>query len=97
MFILSLIGQEAEGAYAVTDDEGEKALYLFTHEDDASRYAGLLDADEEEHVRLSVVEIDDEIAVETCHRNNYKYVVITPEDIVVPPQDYDHIQEDPMA
>tara|TARA_B100000035_G_scaffold227076_1_gene195429 strand:- start:1588 stop:1881 length:294 start_codon:yes stop_codon:yes gene_type:complete len=97
MFILSLIGHEAEGAYAVTDDEGEKALYLFTHEDDASRYAGLLDADEEEHVKLSVVEIDDEIAVETCNRNNYKYVVITPEDIVVPPQDYDHIQEDPMA
>ena len=43
MFILSLIGHEAEGAYAVTNDDGEKALYLFTHEDDASRYAGLLD------------------------------------------------------
>ena len=43
MYILSLHGKEGEGAYAVTNDDGHKALYLFEQEDDATRYAGLLD------------------------------------------------------
>ena len=42
MYILSLHGKEGEGAYAVTNDDGHKALYLFEQEDDATRYAGLL-------------------------------------------------------
>ena len=41
MYILSLHGHEGEGAYAVTNDDGHKALYLFEQEDDATRYAGL--------------------------------------------------------
>ena len=42
MFVLTISGQEREGAYAVTDPDGERALYLFQKEDDAERYAGLL-------------------------------------------------------
>ena len=45
MYILSLVGHEGEGAYAVTNDDGQKALYLFQQEDDATRYAGLLEAE----------------------------------------------------
>ena len=95
MYILSLAGKEGEGAYAVTNDDGQKALYLFEKEDDATRYAGLLEADES--TTLSVVEIDDGLAVETCKKNKYKYVIITPDDIVFPPQDYDNIQDDSVA
>ena len=62
MYILSLAGKEGEGAYAVTNDDGQKALYLFQQEDDATRYAGLLEANEE--TTLTVVEIDDTLAVE---------------------------------
>ena len=29
MFVLAIQGKEYEGAYAVTDPQGEKALYLF--------------------------------------------------------------------
>ena len=54
MYILSLAGHEGEGAYAVTNDDGHKALYLFQQEDDATRYAGLLEA--EESTVLTVVE-----------------------------------------
>lgn len=90
MYILSLDGKEGEGAYALEDDNGDKALYLFEDADDASRYAGLLEADD--YFNLSVVEIDDELAIETCNRYNYKYVIISPDDIVFPP--YDYIQED---
>jgi len=92
MYILSLDGKEgeSEGAYALEDDDGDKALYLFEDEDDASRYAGLLEADD--YLNLNVVEIDDEVAIEACNRYNYKYVIISTDDIVFPP--YDYIQED---
>ena len=33
MFILTISGQQTEGAYAVTDPDGERALYLFEEED----------------------------------------------------------------
>ena len=92
MYILSLAGKEGEGAYAVTNDDGQKALYLFQQEDDAPRDAGLLEANEE--TTLTVVEIDDTLAVETCRTHKYKYVIITPDDIVIPPKDYDNIQDD---
>ena len=95
MYILSLVDHEGEGAYAVTNDDGQKALYLFQQEDDATRYAGLLEADESP--TLTVVEIDDSLAVETCKKHKYKYVIITPDDIVIPPKDYDSIQDDKMA
>ena len=36
--------EKKERAYAVTNDDGHKALYLFEQEDDATRYAGLLEA-----------------------------------------------------
>ena len=95
MFILSLHGHEGEGAYAVTNDDGHKALYLFEQEDDATRYAGLLEANES--IPLTVVQIDDTLAVETCQKHKYKYVIISEADIVIPPLNYDNIQNDTVA
>ena len=95
MYILSLHGQEGEGAYAVTNDDGYKALYLFEQKDDATRYAGLLEANEA--IPLTVVEIDDKLAVDTCQKHKYKYVIISPDDIVIPPKDYDNIQDNTVA
>ena len=95
MFVLTITGQEKEGAYAVTDPDGAKALYLFQDEDDAERYAGLLEA--EDYPEMNVIEIEEEVAIETCYRYNYRYVIITPDDFVVPPINYDNIQTDKMA
>ena len=95
MYILSLHGREGEGAYAVTNDDGHKALYLFEQEDDATRYAGLLEANEE--IPLTVVQIDDKLAVDTCQKHKYKYVIISEDDIVIPPKDYDNIQDNTVA
>tara|TARA_B100000886_G_scaffold306276_1_gene238532 strand:- start:1057 stop:1344 length:288 start_codon:yes stop_codon:yes gene_type:complete len=95
MYILSLHGQEGEGAYAVTNDDGYKALYLFEQKDDATRYAGLLEANEA--IPLTVVEIDDKLAVDTCQKHKYKYVIISADDIVIPPKDYDNIQDNTVA
>ena len=35
---------------------------------------------------MTLVEVDDELAIKTCKRYNYKYAVITPNDIVIPPR-----------
>ena len=43
MFILTVEGKETEGAYSVEEEDGEQVLYLFEDEDDAIRYALLLE------------------------------------------------------
>ena len=92
MYILTIKGQEQEGAYAVSDDDGERSLYLFEEEDDALRYGGLLEA--EDYPPMDVVEIPNELAIQTCMVYNYKYVIITEDDFVIPPREIDNIQKD---
>ncbi len=95
MYLLSIKGKEHEGAYAVNDEDGERALYLFEEEDDAIRYGGLLEA--EDYPPMSVVSIEEELAIQTCEVYNYRYVVITKDDFVIPPRENDIIQTDKMA
>lgn len=90
MFILTILEKEDEGAYAVTDANGEKALYFFEEEDDAERYVGLLMA--EDYPEMTVIEVDDEMGIKTCEMYGYNYVIITPNEFVIPPRDYDTIQ-----
>ena len=93
MYLLTLKDSEAEGAYAVADKYGEKVLFLFQKEDDAERYAMQIE-DHEDNKQMSVIEVDDNLAIITCRRYNYKYTVITPNDIVIPPKLNDNIPED---
>ncbi len=95
MFLITISGKEDEGAYSVLDGDGEKALYLFEEEDDAERYAGLLEA--EDYPEMSVIEVEDEVAINTCNVYNYRYVIITPEQFVIPPREHDFISKDKMA
>jgi hypothetical protein len=83
MYILTIHGKEKEGAYSVTDDEGEQILYLFEEEDDAMRFTMMLE--ESGSPEMHVIEVEDEIMIKTCEHHDYKYVVITPNDIVIPP------------
>jgi len=87
MFIITINGKEKEGAYSVTDDEGEQILYLFQEEDDAIRYAMMLE--ENGYPEMHVIEIEDDIMLKTCDVHGYQYALITPDDIVIPP-DTDH-------
>jgi hypothetical protein len=84
MFLLTLKDRKNDGAYAVQDQYGEKVLFLFEEEDDATRYALMLEDQEEKE--MDVVEVDDELAIKTCKMYNYRYAVITPDDIVIPPK-----------
>ena len=42
---------------------------------------------------MAVVEVDAALAIKTCKMYNYKYTVITPDDIVIPPKN-DNFSED---
>jgi len=84
MYLLTLKNKRDEGVYAVDDRRGNLVLFLFEDEDDATRYAMMLEEDEQKE--MVVVEIDDDLALRTCKMNNYKYAVITPNDIVIPPK-----------
>ena len=92
MFLLTLKDKKDEGAYAVQDSYGDKVLFLFEEEDDATRYAIMLNDDDHYQRNMDVIEVEDELAIKTCKMYNYKYAVITPDDIVIPPK-HDNLQE----
>ena len=89
MFILTIEGNEAEGAYSVATDEGEQVLYLFEDEDDAIRFALLLE--DQDYPEMHVVEVDGKVVIKTCELHDYRYSVITKNDIVIPPIENDFI------
>ena len=89
MFILTIEGKEAEGAYSVTADDGQEVLYLFEDEDDAIRYALLLE--EQNYPEMHVIEVDGKVVIKTCEMHDYRYSVITKNDIVIPPLEHDFI------
>ena len=86
MFILTISGKEKEGAYSVMNEEGDQILYLFEEEDDATRYAMMLEDDG--YPEMHVIEIEDDVMLKTCEIHGYNYTVITADDIVIPPNTY---------
>lgn len=89
MFILTISGKEEKGAYSVRNEEGEQILYLFEEEDDAVRFALLLE--EDNYPEMHVIEVEDEIMLKACEIHGYSYTVITKDDIVIPPTKNDYI------
>jgi len=84
MFILTIHGKETEGAYSVKNEEGEQILYLFEEEDDAVRFAMMLE--EDGSPEMHVIEIEDDIMIKTCEMSDYRYAIITKNDFVIPPR-----------
>ena len=93
MYLLTLKDRRDDGAYAVLNRYGEKVLFMFEEEDDAERYAMMLEDDEKYQKEMAVIEVDDELAIKTCRMYNYKYTVITPNDFVIPPKN-DNLSKD---
>ena len=92
MYILTIKGKEKNGAYSVVDEENQNVLYMFIEKDDATRFA--LQLEELDYPKMRVMEIEDEMMIRTCEMHGHKYAVITPNDIVVPPDEggeYDFI------
>lgn len=87
MYILTVKGKEDSGAYSVGNIEGEQVLYLFEQEDDAVRFA--LQLEDQDYPEMHVIEVDDDLMLKTCNMNDYRYTVITENDIVIPPLKHD--------
>ena len=85
MHIITIKGMSQEGAYAVTNEYGEKVVFMFEEKDDAERFVGLLDA--LEHPPMKVYEIEEDQAIAACENFGYNYAIITPDDFVIPTQE----------
>ena len=70
MYILTVAGKENDGAYSVIDD-------------DAIRYALMLE--DEGSPEMHVIEVEDDVMIKTCDLHDYKYTVISTNDVVIPP------------
>ena len=92
MFLLASKNSSQQGAYAVENKDGENVLFFFEEEDEADRYAMLLKVEQDRS--LSVIEIEEALAIRTCKMYNYRYAVIKSEDIVIPPKLDDNISKD---
>tara|TARA_R110002012_G_scaffold278064_1_gene465619 strand:- start:228 stop:500 length:273 start_codon:yes stop_codon:yes gene_type:complete len=85
MYILTIYGKETDGAYSVTDEDGEQILYLFDEEDDAMRYAMMLE--DSGSPEMHVIEVENGIMIKTCEMHDYKYTIISKNDLVIPPEE----------
>ena len=84
MYILTVHGKENEGAYSVENEDGNHVVYLFEQEDEAVRYAYMLEDDD--YPEMHVIEVEPEMMIGVCEEHGYEYTVITPNDIVIPPK-----------
>jgi len=84
MYLLSPTTKSSSGAFAVENNYGEKVVYFFEEYDDALRYLGLLEA--EDYPSMKIVKIEDNVALKACKLYDYSYVVIKPDDFVIPPK-----------
>ena len=56
-----------------------------------------VDARDEDEIAKFFREVEEEVAISACYKYNYRYVIIKPDDFVIPPINYDNIQTDKMA
>ena len=40
-----------------------------------------------DYPKMKVIEIEDDIMIKTCELHGHKYAIITPDDIIVPPDE----------
>jgi len=81
MYILTV---DEKGVYSVQNEDGNQVLYIFEEEDDATRYAMMLE-EEEGSPEMSINEVEDDAMIAVCETQGYEYTIITKNDIVVPP------------
>lgn len=90
MYIITISGNSSDGAFAVSNEYGEKVLLMFVEEDDATRYLMMLE--ELEYSNLEITKVDPQSAIVTCEHFNYQYTIITPNELIVP-TNYDFISK----
>lgn len=95
MYLITL-EEHTDGVYSVIDEEGDHVIYFFREEEDAERYLGLLEANDEDESLPPLIthEIDIRAAIGMCELRGMKYLIVEPDDIIIPPRSYDNLQDD---
>ena len=83
MFVITLKGHP-QGIYSVFDEKDQRIVPLFVEEDDSDRYVMQL-AEDEENPELEILEAEAEHIINSCRAQNQKYSIITPDDLIKPP------------
>ena len=82
MFVLT--DKKSGGIYSILNKDKQKTVQCFEEKDDCRRYLDLLVANGTEH-ELLVLEVEDEMIEVNCGTHGYHYMIIPPEELVVPP------------
>lgn len=88
MFLIVLKNTKTNGAFSVINENNEKVLLFFEEYDDAERYKMMLE-DQESLPELEIAEYDETMLIKTANTLGYNYSVITPYDLVVPPNTFE--------
>ena len=85
MFIVTL-EDKPDALYSIFGEAEEKIVPLFLENDDAERYLLMLDEDDD-YPEMQVVEIEDHVIIGACQDRGQRFTVITPDDLLIPPDD----------
>ncbi len=79
-------GTDNEGIHTLRTPDGQDTILLFTDEDDATRFAVLLEAQEFATPKVEKISLDE--MIEFCNGNGYSYHLIESEDqsLIIPPE-----------
>jgi hypothetical protein len=89
MFIITIDGREDEGEYSVRNEFEEQVLYIFEEEDDATRFAMMLE--NSGSPEMNVIEVDKELILQVCELHGHSYIIFDSNDIVIPPIENDTV------
>jgi len=89
MFIITIDGKEEEGAYSVRNEFEEQVLYIFEENDDATRFAMMLE--NSGSPEMNVVEVDKKLILQLCELHGHSYIIFDSNDIVIPPIENDTV------
>ena len=88
-----MAGSKNDGAFSLRNEDGESVLCIFKENDDAERYAMLLN-ESDKYPAMEVYEVEDEAVIYACEMHGYEYIVFTKNDIVIPPFEDDYFSDD---
>lgn len=89
VYVVTIKDDPEKGAFSVTDEENNVILYLFYENDDAQRFAQLLECEmDDDNMKTQVSTIDLESMEKACEFYGYNYYIFSGDDIVIPPKEY---------
>ena len=86
MFILCLTGKP-EKIFSVMGPDEDQVVPMFTEEEDAERYAFMIDELNELNLpELDVAEVDSDAIMAACAHQQTQFVVYEKDDLIIPPR-----------